>query len=153
MLIAVLALLGVDLIVLVTLAVFLAGRKRWVKRQPGAFRGAIRVSRGQIHGLKPKWKRGYGHWVRDVLVWTKAPLLFRNELLATDELVVQRPAGPKEVKRLGDNPVVIGLRVAGNAVEVAARADDAELLAGPYAATHDRSTSDQADTDRPDETP
>lgn len=136
MLIAVLALLGVDLIVLVTLAVFLAGRKRWVKRQPGAFRGAIRVSRGQVRGLKPKWKRGYGHWVRDVLVWTKAPLLFRNELLATDELVERRAAGPKEVKRLGEGPVVIRLMVAGNAVEVASHAEDAELLAGPYTTTH-----------------
>jgi hypothetical protein len=133
-LIAVLALLGVDLIVLVALALFLASRKRWVKRQPGAFRGAIRVSHGEIHGLKSKWKRGYGHWVRDVLVWTKAPFLFRNELLATDGLVEQRPAGPKEVKRLGDRPVVITLRVAGNAVEVAAHADDAELLPGPYTA-------------------
>lgn len=154
-LIAVLALLGVDLVVLVALAVFLASRKRWVKRQPGAFRGAIRVSRGEVRGLKSKWKRGYGHWVRDVLVWTRAPLLFRNELLATDELVGQRPAGPKEVRRLGEGPVVIGLRVAGNAVEVAAPADDAELLPGPYssATAHGRDASDQSDIDRSGENP
>lgn len=135
MLIAVLALLGVDLIILVALIVFLRGRKRWVKRQPGAFRGSIRVSRGEVDGLKPKWKRGYGHWIRDVLVWTKAPFLFRNELLATDELVEQRPAGPKEVKRLGDGPVVIKLRVAGSDVEVAAHADDVGRLWGPYVNT------------------
>jgi hypothetical protein len=25
--------------------------------------------------------RGYGRWVREILVWTKAPLLFRSELV------------------------------------------------------------------------
>ena len=46
MLIALLAMLGVDLIVIVgVLAVVLSG-KRWVMRQPGASRGAIRVASG-----------------------------------------------------------------------------------------------------------
>ncbi|HWH98300.1 MAG TPA: hypothetical protein VNS80_08020, partial [Pseudolysinimonas sp.] len=80
MLIALLAVLGVDLIVLVVLAAFVFARKRWVKRQAGAFRGAIRVRGGKVDGLNPKWRRGYGRWVRDVLVWTKGPFLFRNEL-------------------------------------------------------------------------
>jgi hypothetical protein len=35
MLIALLAVLGVDLIVLVVLLAFVLARKRWVKRQPG----------------------------------------------------------------------------------------------------------------------
>ena len=39
-----------------------------------------------MSGLGPKWKRGYGRWVRDVLVWTKAPLMFQNELVAVDGL-------------------------------------------------------------------
>ena len=58
MLIAVLALLGVDLIVLIACAALLLGRKRWVRRQPGAFSGAIRVTKGEIDGLGSKWKRG-----------------------------------------------------------------------------------------------
>jgi hypothetical protein len=106
MLIALLAVLGVDLIVIVVLLVLVLSRKRWVKRQPGAFRGAIRVAGGEIDGLRPKWGRGYGRWVRDVLVWTKGPFLFRNELVASDGLDEQRPARPDEVKRLGDQPVV-----------------------------------------------
>ena len=76
MLIALLAVLGVNLIVLVVLAAFLFGRKRWVKRQHGSFRGVIRVAGGTLDGLRPQWGRGYGYWVRDVLVWTKAPFLF-----------------------------------------------------------------------------
>ncbi len=31
-----------------------------------------------------RWMRGYGRWVREILVWTKAPLLFRNELVVAD---------------------------------------------------------------------
>ena len=132
MLIALLALLGVNLIALIVLAAFVFTRKRWVKRQPGAFRGAIRVSGGKVDGLKPKWRRGYGHWVRDVLVWTKGPFLFRNELVPADGLDEQRPAGPDEVKRLGDHPTVVRVRTGTATVEVAARGEDAELLLGPY---------------------
>ena len=86
MVIALLAVLGVELIVIVALLVFILGRKRWVTHQPGAFRGAIRVVNGDIDGVGAKWSPGYGHWVRDVLVWTKAPFLFRNQLLAADGL-------------------------------------------------------------------
>jgi hypothetical protein len=86
MVIALLAVLGVNLIVLVAFAAIVNTRKRWVKRQPGAFRGSIKAASGEIDGLSPKWRRGYGYWVRDVLVWTEAPLRFRNELVPTDRL-------------------------------------------------------------------
>ena len=132
MLIALLAVLGVDLIVLVAFGAFVISRKRWVKRQPGAFRGVIRVASGEVDGLRPKWGRGYGHWIRDILVWTKAPFLFRNELVPTDRLDEQRPARTDEVKRLGDHPGVIRVTADGATVEVAAKAEDIELLLGPY---------------------
>ncbi|HVD48214.1 MAG TPA: hypothetical protein VNG70_13110, partial [Candidatus Limnocylindria bacterium] len=76
--------------------------------------------------------RGYGHWVRDVLVWTKGPFLFRNEVVGTDDLQEHRPALPGEVKRLGDDPAVIRVAAASAAIELAAHGHDAELLAGPY---------------------
>jgi hypothetical protein len=136
MLIALLAVLGVDLIVVVALLAFLLSRKRWVKRQPGAFRGAIRLADGEIEGLRPKWGRGYGRWVSDVLVWTKAPFLFRNEIIATDGADEQRPVDPTEVKRLGDHPAVVGVRIGSATAEVAARDDDRELLLGPYHEPH-----------------
>jgi hypothetical protein len=132
MLIALLAVLGVNLIVLVAFAAFVFSRKRWVKRQPGAFRGVIRVADGKVDGLGSKWGRGYGRWIREVLVWTKAPFLFRNELVATDKLDEQRPARTHEVKRLGDHPGVIRVTAEGATVEVAGRAEDTELLLGPY---------------------
>ena len=132
MLIALLAVLGVNLIALVAFAALVISRKRWVKRQPGAFHGAIRVAGGEVDGLRPKWSRGYGRWVRDILVWTKAPFLFRNELVPIDSLDDQRPARTDEVKRLGDHPSVIRVTAGGATVEVAAQAEDTEFLLGPY---------------------
>jgi hypothetical protein len=133
MLIALLALLGVNLAALLALAASVVTRKRWIKRQPGAFRGAIRVAEGEIDGLNPKWRRGYGRWVRDVLVWTKAPFLFRNELVAADDLQEHRPAQAEdEVKHLGDHPAVIRVRAGKASADVAAHGDDTELLVGPY---------------------
>jgi hypothetical protein len=132
MLIPLLAVLGVNLIALVAFAASVLERKRWVKPQSGAFRGSIKVTSGEIDGLSPKWRRGYGHWARDILVWTKAPFLFRNELVPTDRLDEHRPPRTDEVKRLADHPGVI--RVAANRamVEVVAKSEDIELLLGPY---------------------
>jgi len=75
MLIALLAVLGVDLSVIVALMAVVLARKRWVIRQPGAFKGAIRVIEGEVPGLTAKWKRGYGRWIRDILIWTNKPFL------------------------------------------------------------------------------
>ena len=131
MLIALLALLGVELIVLVVLAAPVFGRKRWVKRQRGAFVGAIRVTSGEIDGLGPKWKRGVGHWVRDVLVWNEAPLLLTNKLIAVDRIGDERQATEGEVKRVGDKPIiVIAFAADGADIEVAASADHRALVTG-----------------------
>ena len=133
MVVALLAVLGVDLIVIVALLGVMLSRRRWVSHQPGAFKGAVRVVDGEISGLGPKWKRGYGRWVREVLVWDKAPLLFRNELVAVDGLAgAARAAKPGEVKRLGDYPVIVPLAADGGArVEVAAAVKDRARALGP----------------------
>jgi hypothetical protein len=135
MLIALLALLGVDLSVVVLLLGFLLVRKRWVKRQPGSFRGEIRVAGGELDGLRPKWSRGYGRWVGDVLVWTRAPFLFRHAFVAGGSLNDERPARPGEVKRLGDEPVVIELTTHDATVMVAASDGDRERLLGAHRPT------------------
>jgi hypothetical protein len=136
MIIALLAVLGVDLIVIVVLLGVLLIRRRWVSHQPGAFKGAIRVVEGEVSGLGPKWTRGYGRWVRDVLVWTKAPALFRNELVAVDGLAgAVRAAEAGEVKRLGNDPVIVPLAADGGVrVEVAAPVEDRRRALGPLEA-------------------
>lgn len=141
MLIALLALLGVNLVLVVLLAGLVLSRKRWVAHQPGAFRCAVRLAEGQADGLGPTWRRGYGRWVRDVLVWSKAPFLFRNELVAIDALEDQRAARPDEVKRLGKQPVVARLRAGEAVVEVAVRAEDTDLARGAFHPAADAPTS------------
>jgi hypothetical protein len=131
MIIALLAVLGVDLIVLVVLAASVIARRRWLKRQPGDFECATRVAGGDIDGLGPKWKRGHGRWVRDVLVWSKAPLLIRNELVPIDRLDGERTAEPDEVKRLGENPVVVDLLTNGATVQIATKKENRALAVGP----------------------
>jgi hypothetical protein len=135
MLIALLALLGVNLIVLVVFAAIALGRKRWLKRQAGEFVGAARVSSGEVHGLSPKWKRGSGRWVRDVLVWSKAPFLFRDELVPIDRLSGEREARTGEVKRLGDTPVVMQFASGAAEIEVSARAENCALVTGSFVTT------------------
>jgi hypothetical protein len=139
MIIALLALLGVNMIVVVALAAVVVARRRWLKRQPGDFEGAIRVAGGDIDGLGPKWKRGHGRWVRDVLVWSKAPLMIRNELVPIDRVEGERTAEPGEVKRLGENPVVVDLSADRATVQVATRKEHRALAVGPlYANTRER---------------
>jgi Protein of unknown function (DUF2550) len=139
MLIALLAVLGVDLIVIVVLLAVVLSRRRWVSRQPGAFKGAIRIVQGDVHGLGWKWRRGYGRWVGQVLVWTKAPFLFRNELVVAEPPTSEaRAAEPGEVKRLGRHPAVVAVAVDGGArIEVAATEDGRERARGPFAAAGD----------------
>ena len=141
MLIALLALIGVDLIVIVVLLAGVLGRKHWITRQPGAFKGAVRVVDGDVPGLGVKWTRGYGRWVKEILVWTKAPFLFRNELVVADSLIAgARPAKQGEVKRLGKHPIVLTVAVEGGARIELASADGPERALGPFAATSDPET-------------
>jgi hypothetical protein len=133
MLIALLAVLGVDLVVIVVLLGVVLARRRWVSHQPGAFKAAIRTVDGAVSGLGSKWKRGYGRWVRDVLVWSKKPFLFRNELVAVDGLAgAVRAAQPGEVKRLGNDPVIVPLAADGGVrLEIAAPVEDRGRVLGP----------------------
>jgi hypothetical protein len=133
MLIALLAVLGVNLIVIVILLVVLVIRRRWVGRQPGAFKGAIRIAGGDVPGLKMKWRRGYGRWVSNVLVWTKAPFLFRTELMVAEPLLGEvRTALPGEVKRLGKHPVIVPVAVeGGSTLELALTQDGQDWMRKP----------------------
>jgi len=134
MLIALLAVLGVDLIVIVVIVAVVLSRRLWVSRQPGVFKGAIRVVQGEVPGLKAKWKRGHGRWIRDVLVWNKAPFGFRNEFVAAEALAGEiRVAGPGEIKRLGKHPAVIPVTAdEGARIEIAVTEDGREQAHGPF---------------------
>lgn len=150
MLIALLAVLGVDLSVIVFAVVVLLSRRVWVSRQPGAFKGAIRVADGHVHGLRPKWKRGFGRWVGEVLVWAKAPSLFRNELVDARRMSVEvRETAPDDkVRRLGNRPVVVTVASGGARIEIATAADHQERAVGSFAVAPARAAAENI-TPRP----
>jgi hypothetical protein len=153
MLIALLAVLGVYLITIAVMIAILLRQRAWVSHQPGAFKGAIRVADGTVSGLRPKWKRGVGRWVGDVLVWAKAPSLFRNELVEADRTGAQvRETTPGDrVKRLGSRPVIVAVAVDGARVEIAAGADHGERALGAFAAPTGRhAAGNRTPTPQPD---
>jgi len=73
--------------------------------------------------------------VREILVWTKAPFLFRNELVVADAAAGTAGAVKLgEVRRLGKHAAIVVLAVGGGArIEVAASADGCERACGPSA--------------------
>jgi len=133
LLIALLIALGVDIAVIVAFGSLVIGRRRWLKRQPGSFAGAIRVVQGEVDA--PAWKRGSGRWVRDVLVWSSAPFMYQNDLIPIDGITGRRRAEDGEIKRLGDEPTVV-VFVSGDArIEVATSAKSESLATGPFTST------------------
>jgi hypothetical protein len=135
MLIALLVVLGVDFIVIVIVLLAVLTRRHWVSRQPGVFRGAIRITEGKVPGLGARWRRGYGRWVGEVLVWTKGPLLFWNELVPAEGRVGDaRAARPGEVKRLGKHPEIVAIEAQGGSRLAISMRENPERALGPFAA-------------------
>ena len=131
MVIALLAVLGVDLIVLVVFVGAVLARRRWVSHQPGSFKGVAHLTAGELHPFGKRARRGYGRWVRDVLVWTPGPLCLRNALMPVDRIADEHAATGK-VKRLGDDPAVVVL-VSGDArLEVTVAHEDVPLAKGAF---------------------
>jgi hypothetical protein len=89
----------------------------------------------RVLGVGTRWMRGYDRWVREILVWAKAPLLFRNELVVADAAAgAARAAKPGEVRWVGKLAAIVVLAVGGGArIEVAASADGCERACGPFA--------------------
>ena len=132
MLIALLVVLGVNLIVIVAFVAVVVGRRRWLRKQPGHFVGAVRVTSGQLDGIPTKWKRGSARWIRDVLVWSKAPFMFRTQLVAVDRIAEELHGAEGEPKHLGNDPVAVTFAAGDATIDVAARAEHRDLLTGPF---------------------
>ncbi|WP_328341596.1 DUF2550 family protein [Streptomyces violaceus] len=134
MLVALLAVLGVNLLVAVALLAAMLGRRRWPARRPGAFRGAARFVEGEADGLRTRWRAGYGRWVQDVLVWTSAPLLLRTALVPVDAVSAPRPLAPKEVRCPRHLAAATTLITPRALLEVAVREQDEPLACRQSAA-------------------
>ncbi|MGO8871969.1 MAG: hypothetical protein ACLQPH_11325 [Acidimicrobiales bacterium] len=115
-----------DLIVVVA---FVVGRRRWLKRQPGEFSSAIRVSDGELPRLQAKWKRGPGRWLNNVLLWSKAAFMFRDQLVVADVPPTEVGSPAEAVKRLGEHPVVFSVQNGKASIEMAVKAEDRSRVA------------------------
>jgi len=128
------ALLGAKIAVLLLFATRVIGRRRWMKRQPGVFAGAIRVSGGTVDGFNAKWKRGSGRWVHDVFVWSKAPFHSRYELVPIGHVSGERQSVRGALKGVGEHPAITELMSDAATLEVATRPEDRLLALGPFGA-------------------
>jgi hypothetical protein len=128
-------LLLVDLATVIVLTVAYMRRRRCITGRRGAFKGKLRVVEGELPGLSASWKTGYGHWVRDVLVWDTAPFLWRTKAIPVDGTDVSCIRGANgSVSRLGRHPIVTPLLSDHHSrLELATSEEDRDLVLGPFA--------------------
>jgi hypothetical protein len=128
-------LLLVDLAAVVALTAVYMRRRQCVTGRRGAFKGKLRVVDGEVPGLSTSWKTGYGHWVRDVLVWDTAPFLWRTKVIPVDGTDVSGIHGANgSISRLGRRPIVTPLISEHHSrLELATSEEDQDLVLGPFA--------------------
>ena len=132
---AVVILLLVDLAAVVALTAAYMRRRQCVTGRRGAFKGKLRVVDGEVPGLSTSWKTGYGHWVRDVLVWDTAPFLWRTKVIPVDGTDVSGIHGANgSISRLGRHPIVTPLISEHHSrLELVTSEEDQDLVLGPFA--------------------
>jgi hypothetical protein len=137
MTIALVVLLLVDLAAILVLLTALIRRRHCVTGRRGAFKGKLRVVEGEISGLSRKWSTGYGHWIRDVLVWDAAPFLWRTKVIPVDGTDVSGIHWANgSVSRLGKHPIVTPLLSDHRTrLELATSDEDRDLVLGPFTGT------------------
>jgi hypothetical protein len=127
---AILALIGVPLWLCATAILVLVLRNRQLRKRPGSIPARIRVAG------KGRWHPGHGLWVHDVFAFRGSPAAWKESLVQVGSLSVH-PASSEEkegLHRLGDDVVVASFQLVPNgSLELAARAEDASLLLGPFA--------------------
>ena len=126
---AILALLGVPLWLCAVAISVLVLRNRKLRTRPGSIPARVRVAG------KGRWHPGHGFWVHDVFAFRGSPAAWKEDLAQVGS-VAARPATAelkKGLHRLGDDPVVATFELIPNgSLEVAAHAEHASLLLGPF---------------------
>ncbi len=137
---AILLAIGIPLWFCAVGILLVALRNRGLRRRPGNV--PVRVRRPG----KDRWVPGHGVWVHDVFAFRGSPAAWKEGLLWVTDAAV-RPAGAAErdrLHRIGDAPVVATCELAcGGSIELAARAEDADALLGPFAADAEPPASEQ----------
>ena len=136
MLVAIGALLGVPLWILLG---WLAGgvwHRHETKQLPGLFKTKIRLVSGSYRHTGDEFPRMAAHaiWAHDILIVEKGLLIPRTmHFKIADDVEPVRPADSDQVKGLGDSPVTLQFQIdEGAVIEIAALAEEAELAQGPF---------------------
>jgi hypothetical protein len=134
-----LGLLGTILVgSLVAMLVTAASTYRRFRSSPGTFRCTLRAPLDLVGRLPTDWRHGPAHarWVHDVLLVRRGLLgqrVMAMPVRIPDDVI--RPAVKGEVRGLGPEPLVLGLKLdGGELVEVAAPVEARTRLVGPFLA-------------------
>jgi hypothetical protein len=127
---AILALLGVPLWLCAIAILVLILRNRQLRNRPGSLPARVRAAG------KGRWHPGHGLWVHDVFAFRGSPAAWKESLVQVARVSAQTASADekKGLHRLGDVVVVATFElVPQGSLEVAARAEHAGLLLGPFA--------------------
>jgi hypothetical protein len=136
MLVAIGALLGVPVWILLG---WLAGglwHRHEIKQIPDLFKTKVRMVSGTFGHTDDTFPRLAGHAVmaHDILILEKGMLIPRTIVYRiTDGVQPPQPADPDKIKGLGDKPVTIQFRLdGGEVIELAAQGEDLDDARGPF---------------------
>jgi hypothetical protein len=127
MLIAVLYMLGIGAAGVLVVLVGLMCLKRFKTiANPTVFKSRVRITDGQVAGLKSTWKKCYGAWVKTVLTTRKGlPLNIADVLPASSLDQLRVAAQSDELQGLGDAPIIASFTLTtGAKIDVAMPAED-----------------------------
>ncbi len=105
-------------------------RNKKLRARPGNFTGRMRWPG------KPRWSRGNGIWVSDVLVFRKSPIAWFEEILHVTAVTMREPTAEEahKLRKLGDGIQIATLTtVDGQVYEAVADAEHRSELVGPFA--------------------
>ena len=127
---AILALLGVPLWLCAIAILVLILRNRELRKREGSLPARVR------RAGKGRWHPGHGLWVHDVFAFRGSPAAWKEGLVQVGSVSAHTASADekKGLHRLGDDVVVATFElVPKGSLEVAARAEHAALLLGPFA--------------------
>jgi len=135
---ALLAILGVPIWLVVGALAAAFWNRRQFRNSPGVFSAKVRINSGSFDGLSSSWPimPAQARWVHDVLLVNKGLALLRTQPLpvATAQERVEE-ADSQEIKRLGDNPILLQFCLDnGASMQLAAPSEARSLAYGPFEA-------------------
>ena len=142
---AILALLGVPLWLCALGILTVVVQNRKLRTRHGDL--PVRVHRPG----KKRWSRGHAIWVSDVFGWRGSPAAWREDLVQVTRATLRASDAEEQKKlhRLGENPAVATLTLAGGeTLKVASRREQGAALLGPFTTITTATGEESHDRDR-----